>query len=347
MTMEPATRPPRWLTATLFACALLLVSPLASWSAGPAGPAGSPGPTPRLARELAALLAWARDVGDRLIEAAEADRRMPPGPTPRATPRDPQTTPTDAPRPTAEPTDAPEPSPGRTPRPTPAPERQVSVLRHGPRTEQVIALTFDDGWGWRRCAKVVRTLDKAGVPATFFPNGMYVAAAPAFWGDVAQRYPFGNHTNHHLSLPGLSATRIRAEIADDERRIEAITGVPMIKVLRPPFGARDPRVDRVAASLGYHHVLLWDTRIGDSSRRSSERTMLRAALRGRPGSVVLMHCGNPRTVRLLPKVIAGYQARGFRFVTVPELLGIPWQAAAPLPTAAPSPAPAASPRVPR
>lgn len=292
-------------------------------------------------RELAALLGWARDVTGRLIQATAADVRPDPGIRSDASPGP---SPIPARDGTPGPSSEPGPTPDRTPRPKARSGRPVTVLRHGPRTDRVVALTFDDGWGWRRCAKVVRTLDRTGVPATFFPNGMYVAAAPAFWRDVARRYPIGNHTNHHLSLPGLSASRIRAQIAGSERRIEAITGVPAIKVLRPPFGARSSRVDRIAASLGYRHILLWDTSMGDSSRRSSERTMLRAALKGRAGSVVLMHCGNPRTVRLLPRVIAGYQERGFRFVTVPELLGIAWEAPDPLPTPPPSPPSTSSPR---
>jgi peptidoglycan/xylan/chitin deacetylase (PgdA/CDA1 family) len=105
----------------------------------------------------------------------------------------------------------------------------------------------------------------------------------------------------------------------------------MLKVLRPPYGAVSDRVQRVAASLGYHTILLWDTSIGDTSRRSGERTMQQRALEGTAGSVVLMHCGSRQTVDLLPGIIDDYLARGYRFVTVPELLGIPWQAPHPLP----------------
>ena len=77
--------------------------------------------------------------------------------------------------------------------------------------ERVIALTFDDGWGWRRCARIVSILDSRRIPAMFFPNAMYVVWAPALWRDIARRYPIGNHTAHHRSLPrcrsGASARR--------------------------------------------------------------------------------------------------------------------------------------------
>jgi hypothetical protein len=51
-----------------------------------------------------------------------------------------------------------------------------------------------------------------------------------------------------------------------------------------------------------------------------------AAEQGTNGSVVLMHCGPNVTPYLLPDVIASYRARGFRFVTVAQLLGVPWSA---------------------
>ena len=57
--------------------------------------------------------------------------------------------------------------------------------------------------------------------------------------------------------------------------------------------------------------------------------MRRRALAGTPGSVNPMHCGARDTVDLLPGIIDDYLARGYRFVTVPELLGIPWTAPEP------------------
>lgn len=62
--------------------------------------------------------------------------------------------------------------------------------------------------------------------------------------------------------------------------------------------------------------------------------MLAAAERGTNGSVVLLHCGPNATPYLLPDLIAFYRRRGFRFVTVPKLLGLAWSSG---PTASLSP----------
>ena len=48
-----------------------------------------------------------------------------------------------------------------------------------------------------------------------------------------------------------------------------------------------------------------------------------AAEAGTNGSILLMHAGPANTPRALPAIIAWYRARGFRFVTVPELMELP------------------------
>jgi len=44
--------------------------------------------------------------------------------------------------------------------------------------------------------------------------------------------------------------------------------------------------------------------------------MLADATRGGPGSVILMHCNHAFSLHVLPRIIAAYRARGFRFVTI-------------------------------
>ena len=184
----------------------------------------------------------------------------------------------------------------------------------------MVALTFDDGYGVSQCRSIVNTLVSMHAAATFFPNAAYVRNAPAFWRRVAALgFPIGNHTVAHMDLTTLSSTRIRSQIARDEQIVEGITGHAMIKVLRPPYGAWNARVLRVAGSLGYRTVLLWDTSSGDDSP-GSDATHLRNALRGTNGSVVLMHCGPSVTPRIIRAVIQGYRNRGFTLVTVPRLL---------------------------
>ena len=198
---------------------------------------------------------------------------------------------------------------------------RARVIFHGDRAHRVIALTFDDGWGIDECRSILRTLRTMHVTATFFPNSIYASSAPHFWHRVASLgFPIGNHTASHPDLTTLPRRRIRNQIARDEHAMEAITGKPMIKVFRPPYGAYNRTVLQVAYRLGYKTALLWDTTDADTSSGVSDRAHLRAAMRGTNGSVLLMHCGPSVTPRILPDIVRGYRQRGFKFVTVPQLL---------------------------
>ena len=197
------------------------------------------------------------------------------------------------------------------------------VVSHGPRDDKVVALTFDDGWNTPRCQKILKILVTEKVPATFFPNALYVRQHPEFWRKVAELgFPIGNHTVNHRDLTKLTGVGVFKEINRDREIVEQITGVRMIRVMRPPYGSYNKRTLRFAARAGFPTILLWDVTASDTSRRASERSMIKAALSGRNGSVVVLHCGPKATPRILPRIIEGYRARGFRFVTVPVLLGI-------------------------
>jgi peptidoglycan/xylan/chitin deacetylase (PgdA/CDA1 family) len=199
----------------------------------------------------------------------------------------------------------------------------AGVVWHGPRNEKVIALTFDDGWSTPRCQKILEILVKQKVPATFFPNALYVREHPEFWRRVAELgFPIGNHTVNHRDLTELTGAGVFKEINRDREMVERITGVPMIRVMRPPYGAYNKRTLRQSAKAGFPTLLLWDVTASDTSRHATKRSMLKAALSGKNGSVVVLHCGPKETPQILPKIIQGYRARGFRFVTVPVLLGI-------------------------
>lgn len=196
----------------------------------------------------------------------------------------------------------------------------ASLVSRGPTNSRTIALTFDDGSSPARCESIYDTLVRHDIPATWFPNAVYMSAAPKLWRKIAKRFPLANHTTHHRSLATASRQQIRDEISSHERRVEALTGEPMSKLLRPPYGAWDQQVLKEAGRLGYSRVVLWDVSSADTSTRGTDRGVTKAAMRGGPGSIILMHCGPAVTPRILPIVIARYACKGFRFADVEQLL---------------------------
>jgi peptidoglycan/xylan/chitin deacetylase (PgdA/CDA1 family) len=196
----------------------------------------------------------------------------------------------------------------------------ISVVSRGSRAQKWIALTFDDGWDADRCRSIEQTLLDKHVAATWFPNAIYVRNAPDLWRDIASHFPIGNHTRSHPDLTTLGASAIRSQIRSDEKIIENITGQQMIKAFRPPYGAYNATVMSVARSLGYRALVLWDVDDKDTQGATARQALTYAEHGGR-GSIVLMHCGPAVTPSILPYVIDYYRSRGYRFVTIPTLLG--------------------------
>ena len=140
----------------------------------------------------------------------------------------------------------------------------------------MVALTFDDGWSTPRCQKILDILVAQNVPATFFPNALYVRKSPAFWRRVAELgFPIGNHTTNHRDLTELSSSAVFKEIDRDREIVEQITGAPMIRVMRPPFGSYNKRTLKQSTKAGFPTLLLWDVTSLDTSRRASDRAMIR------------------------------------------------------------------------
>ncbi|MEI7744012.1 MAG: polysaccharide deacetylase family protein [Chloroflexota bacterium] len=209
----------------------------------------------------------------------------------------------------------------------PAPARAADVLRHGPRHAKLIALTFDDGWGSANCRAVMNILVRTKTAATFFPNAPFVRYNPGLWREIAAYgFPIGNHTTGHPFMTRLDEAAQRRQIESDERIVERVLGIEMLKVLRPPYGMFNAATIRAAHAAGYSLVVNWDTSFADTSRTPDGRframsTYLKRAVRGQSGSVILGHCGSLVDPTILPAVIAHYRARGYTFVTIPSCSG--------------------------
>jgi peptidoglycan/xylan/chitin deacetylase (PgdA/CDA1 family) len=195
------------------------------------------------------------------------------------------------------------------------------VLTHGSRERKWVALTFDDGWSADRCAQIARTLRRKRATATFLINGIYMRREPARWRSILEGFPVANHTYAHSDLTLLSRSAIRDQVAGDEARVEAILRRPMLKLLRPPYGAYDGDVVAVSDALGYR-LVLWDVDSGDTFSGATTSDVLSRAVRGVRGSIVLMHCGPAATPAAVGRIVASYRARGYTLVDLGRMFGL-------------------------
>jgi len=189
-----------------------------------------------------------------------------------------------------------------------------------PCSRGLVALTFDDGPASGVTSPLLRVLVAKRVPATFFVLGSRVHTDPADARLVArQGFVIANHTWSHRVLTTLSDDAIRAELTSTRRELTR-HGIAPSRLMRPPYGATNARVNRIAHSLGLVPVL-WtiDTRdwAGGSSR-SIAAYVLRH-LRPHRVNIVLQHDGvarSPISVAAVPRIVSGARAKGYCFASL-------------------------------
>jgi peptidoglycan/xylan/chitin deacetylase (PgdA/CDA1 family) len=199
--------------------------------------------------------------------------------------------------------------------------RHQTLVRIGPRWRREIALTFDDG-PWPSTRQVLAVLHRLHAPATFFEIGIQLERFPqAVRDELRLGFPIGDHTIHHPPLALLGAAGQLLEIRGQARRLERL-GAPAPRLVRPPYGSYNRKTLAIARRLGMV-VVMWTVDTRDYAR-PGVRTIVRTVLAGaRPGAIVLMHDGGgdrSQTVAALPTIIRRLRHRGYRLVTVAQLL---------------------------
>jgi peptidoglycan/xylan/chitin deacetylase (PgdA/CDA1 family) len=187
-------------------------------------------------------------------------------------------------------------------------------------SRRLVALTLDDGPSIYTARDVLPVLGARHARATFFVLGRHIAG---FSGVIRKELGYGalgDHTWNHASLPGLNRLAVKAELGDTQHQLQQLTGLP-VRLFRPPYGAHNAKIDRQVRAYGMLQVL-WSLDSHDWKGLSPKAITKRVAENVRPGSIVLMHDIQPATVHALPKLVRALHHRGFRLVSVPELLAL-------------------------
>jgi peptidoglycan-N-acetylglucosamine deacetylase len=199
--------------------------------------------------------------------------------------------------------------------------RHVSVIRQGTRRRREIALTFDDGPS-AYTHRVVSTLRRLHVPGTFFTVGIHLNRYPAaIASELHAGFSVEDHTVNHPALAPMPAAGQRREIRGNARRLTRL-GAPWPRLFRPPYGSYDRTTEAITRSLGML-VVLWTVDTEDYLRPGRKRIVAKAVSGARPGAIILLHDGGgdrSQTVAALPAIVRILRHRGYRLVTVPQLL---------------------------
>ncbi|PYL03607.1 MAG: polysaccharide deacetylase [Verrucomicrobia bacterium] len=224
-----------------------------------------------------------------------------------------------------------------------------SVHTDGP----YIAMSFDDGPSATLTPKLLDLLATRHIKATFFVIGENVMEHPEIVARAAREgHEIGNHSWSHPNLAKMSQESVRSQLQRTDAAIKNATG-ERPTLMRPPYGSITDREKHwIHDEFGYR-IILWDVDPYDWKRPGPAVVRNRILKETRPGSIVLSHDIHPGTIEAMPSTLDALEAKGFKFVTVSELIGMatpetprpsaklkasPSASATPSPSVAPSPA---------
>ena len=219
----------------------------------------------------------------------------------------------------ATPTVRPKPTP--TPGPTPRPKKPGIALYKIETKQKVFALTFDDGPDPSYTPHIVRILKQKNAPATFFMVGKMVRAhAPTGKLVVQGGFPIGAHTWTH---PMKTKSPVMEIERTDAMLKEKLNVVPTM--FRPPYGILKNGLAREASKRS-EDVILWSSDSADWKHGTGSAAIHHNVMRNlAPGGIALLHDGGGNrsaTVAALPGIIDAIRNRGYKLVTVPELMNM-------------------------
>ncbi|HXP35315.1 MAG TPA: polysaccharide deacetylase family protein [Chthoniobacterales bacterium] len=217
--------------------------------------------------------------------------------------------------------DAVAPQTGEKPKPAAAAEPGITfdwVHVDGP----YIAMTFDDGPSAKLTPKLLDLLAAHHIKATFFLIGQNVAENPEIVArETREGHEIANHSWSHPSLAKMSDDGVRGQLRKTEDAIRSAIG-KRPSLLRPPYGSITARQKKwINQEFGYK-IVLWDVDPLDWRRPGPNVVCNRIVKNTRAGSIVLAHDIHPGTIEAMPCVLNQLEAKGFKFVTVSELIAM-------------------------
>lgn len=185
-----------------------------------------------------------------------------------------------------------------------------------------IAMTFDDGPSAKLTPHLLDLLAERHIHVTFFLIGENAKANPAIVKrEVAEGHEIGNHSWDHPDLAKKSDEIVRSQLDRTNDAITEAIGHPPT-LMRPPYGSLTKEQRKwIAKDYGFK-IILWSVDPLDWKRPGPEVVHQRIVQATRNGAIILSHDIHPGTIEAMPATLDELLAKGFKFVTVSELIAM-------------------------
>ena len=226
-------------------------------------------------------------------------------------------------------------------------ENEGLVIFHGPRDKNKIALTFDAEMtdGMKKAlvsgkvkssydGRIIDVLNKTGTKATLFLTGQWIELYPDVTRQLAKNplFEFGSHSYNDSSFHGycyglkqIQDSLDIEQVGSAEKPLREYVGIDN-RLFRFPGGCYsedDVKLVNKANDIVVH----WDVKGADGFNDNVSQVIRNVIDNVQNGSIIILHMNgaptSPKTAEALPEIITQLKRKGFEFVKVSELLGIP------------------------
>ncbi|MBU5334835.1 polysaccharide deacetylase family protein [Intestinibacter bartlettii] len=197
-----------------------------------------------------------------------------------------------------------------------------NIIKNNSNNNMEIAITFDDGPHPKETNKILDILKKYNAKATFFVVGKHVKWYPdSVIRASKEGHEIANHTFTHPDISTLSEEQLKTEIKNCEDIIIEKTGKKPT-LFRPPFGNYNEQcLKELSQDLGYS-VVLWSGVDAKDWRNPPPSQIADKIINNvKQGDIILLHdYGTENTIIALDTILSTLTQKGYKFVTVSELL---------------------------
>ena len=185
-----------------------------------------------------------------------------------------------------------------------------------------VAMTFDDGPHPVHTPKLLEILKRRNIRATFYVVGTNARRYPQILRRmIAEGHEIGNHTVTHKHISKINLEQVRKEVLGCQQAIMAACGVKP-RTFRPPGGHTNDRLKVWLHKEFNYSTIIWAVDPQDWKRPGPAVVAQRIISNTSAGSIILAHDIHAPTIVAMPQALDGLLARGYRFVTVSQLIAM-------------------------
>ena len=184
-----------------------------------------------------------------------------------------------------------------------------------PQRAPTLYLTFDDGPDPDETPRLLDTLRRHDVKATFFVIGHAASAFPGLMEEITGAgHRLGNHSMSHAWFNRISARRQLEEISATDRILERFDG-KALHPFRPPHGKLTLSLMFISL-FRWQRIAMWTHDSLDYRVSADDVVAGMRAANVRSGDILLFHGDGPVAREALEQLVPAWKTAGFSFATI-------------------------------